>query len=345
MNTAQNHKRIIGLTLTALLVLFAVNSVYAQESIPFVVSPARQSINADPGTSVYFQIKFLNQAETSVAGNINVSDFIVKGDSGSPVLVESDAVSSRFSASEWITLSTDKAIIGPNELYTVQGKVNIPKDVRAGGRYAAIYFEPTGTLPGTGKADVVKEGSMITSSRIVGLVYIRINGPVTEKAFLKRVILPKFIEYGPVKGSLEIANLGDYHITPKASLTLSNMFNKKVAEIDLEDRNIFPDASRIYNFELGNRIMIGRYTLSLISMYGEGGQVLTNTSTFWAFPITMAVVIILGIVIVVLLVTFVWKSIKKNQTKLEQKLESEINEIESLKNKYKDRPPQSSSNT
>lgn len=309
----------------------------SQNVIPLVVAPARQQLNIDPGTSQRTNIKFLNQSDTPLSGNLKAVDFIVTDSQGSPILIdENSPLSTRFSAASWITLSFDKATIAPNQQLNVPIVINSPKDARPGGRYVAVYFEPTGTLPSLNSTT----GTLLaTSSRVVGLVYIRVNGDITENAFVVDFKVPRFIEFGPAPISFKITNKGDYHITPKGQLTLFNLFNKKVASYELEEKNIFPDASYLYKTELGKKIMVGKYKLSLVSLYGESNKVMTYNSSFWAFPIRLVIIIILAIAIIILIVVNITKRLKGRQNKLESKLEEEIAELESLKNKFKDTLP------
>jgi len=342
MNTAQNKQtKFLKISVVAALGLFislslysSVPSVHAQEGQFLTVSPARQYANIDPGGKVNLTISFLNQATVPVVGNIKALDFIVDNNEGKPNLLDSEALSSRFAAASWVRLPYEKATIPASDILKVPFSITAPKDARPGGRYVAIYFEPTGSLPN--QTGFVKEGTMGVTSRIAGLLYLRVNGDIQELALIKSFTAKGFVESGPVMTETEILNRGDYHITPRGQITLQNWFGKVVDTQVFSEVNIFPDASRKYELSLGNKLMIGRYSLTVTTVYGESNKVLSQTRHLWAFPVRIAIVIILTIVIIVLLSKLIWKKLKKNQQKLEANLKEELNEIEDLKKKYQD---------
>lgn len=305
------------------------SGISAQSRIPLVVAPARQTVAMDAGTTENLSIKFINESDVPLIGNLKAIDFIVTAKDGSPILLENQE-------NDWIKLPYDKATIPAGDVLRVNFKITVPKDALPGGRYVAISFEQTGQLPDTTSGD---EQASLVSSRIVGLVSIRINGAVYESAFVDIFKIPAFLEFGPVPIYFEILNKGGLHIAPFGQLTLTNWFNKEVDNITLESKNIFPNAKRIYEEKLGKPFMFGRYIASLTASYGEQGKTLTLSQFVWVVPITLILVITFGIVIISLITVLIINKFKAKQVKLEEKLEEEITELESLKNKFKDKLP------
>ena len=318
----------------ATLFMFFVSQSKAQDKIPLVVAPARQQVNIDPGKTASLITKFFNEGTSSLTGNIKVVDFIVTDNEGGPRFLYNQNLSNRFSAASWIKLTTDKITISPGGVAKIQYSVSAPKDAAPGGRYVAIFFEPVGLLDQE-TLEQAKNAVAIVP-RITSLLYIRVNGPISEMALVKKFSTPTFIQYGPVDIEAEISNRGDYHISPKGQVTLKDMFGRVLDQKTLEDLNIFPDASRIYNLSIGPRLLIGKFRVELAASYGENGMGLSAVSTFWAFPVAHVLAIILGIIILLLLGLFIWKKVKGKQSKLEEKLKEEISEVEELKEKYKD---------
>lgn len=332
MKTITNNKiLIIAIFVFIFLILnssLLIKAVSAQARIPLVVAPARQTIAIDPGKTSDLQIKFFNESTTAVSGNIKAIDFIVTAKDGSPILLEDQI-------NPWVKLPYDKATIAAGDVLRVNFKVTVPKDTLPGGRYVAIMFEQTGQLPDS-QSD---EQASLVSSRIVGLVSIRINGAIYESAFVDIFKIPAFLEFGPIPVYFEILNKGGLHISPIGQLTLTNWFNKEVETKTLESKNIFPNAKRIYEEKLGKPFMFGRYVASLTASYGEQGKTLTLNQFVWVVPITLIIIIILGLIIITMGVVLISKRFKAKQVKLEEKLEEEITELESLKNKFKDKLP------
>lgn len=327
---------ILVLTFTFALLTFNLGEAYAQSSLTLSVAPARQSLTIDPGESTAVVVKFFNNSDTPISGNIKVADFIVEDKEGSPTFIEDTAsFSTRFAAAGWVQLASEKATLPANDKVSVQVKINVPLDAKPGGRYFAVYFEPTSAVPQEAET-ALGEGVSAVAPRVAALVYLRVSGPIEENANLIRFSAPSFLEYGPVAVETEILNLGNYHIKPLGVITLTDMFGQIKDEVKLSETNIFPDASRIYKSEIGKKWMLGKYTLNLTAPYGEGGKVLTAATSLWLFPWRVALAIILGIIIVITLIIITWKGLRKKEKELEKKLEEEISEIQTLKNKYKD---------
>ncbi len=332
-------QKISATVLFAILVALVTKTTNAQSVIPLTVSPARQTVQVDPGSVEKTTVTFFNQANIPVAGNIKVVDFIVKDKSGTPFLLEGESIPTKYSAASWIKTSQDKVIIAANTSVKITLTIEVPKNASPGGRYAAVYFEPTGTLPNIREFVTQKEGEQITTSRLAALINIRVNGPIVEEAVIKSFEVPSFLEYGPVVVRAEIYNNGSYHITPKGKITLTNAQGKLIEEYTLEEKNIFPENSRIYEAALGNKVMIGKFNVSLLATYGDSNQMLSATQVIWLFPWKITLAIVLAIAIVILLIVLITKKIRSRQKELEAKLEKEISEIEKLKEKFKDSTP------
>ena len=336
-------KIVIGLLVYLFIGLFVSSPVHAQNAVPLTVAPSRQQFRVDPGQVEYFNIKFVNQSSSPLYGNLKVVDFLVLDNEGTPTLLDDvKDISSKYSGASWISLPSDKASVPGGGILTLQLKMQVPKDAAPGGRYVAISFEPTGVIPSsTGEGE---EGVLSISQRIVGLVYIRVNGAVAESASIEKFKIPFLVQFGPVKTGFDILNKGDYHITPKGQITLSDWFGKQIDSKLLDSKNIFPDVSRNYEVLLGEKWMIGRYKIDLTASYGETGRVLTKTAYVWAFPWALALVALFAIAIIILIAVLIKQQFTKKEKVLEAELTAKRKEVEELKQKYQDKtdePPPS----
>lgn len=318
------------LILTLALFTFNLGKAHAQDVLPLVVSPARQELTVNPGEKATVTIRFLNQSASPRAGIIKAVDFIVQDKEGTPTFLEKAGdVSPKFSAASWVKLPYDRAAIPANDKIEFQASISAPKEARPGGRYLAIYFEPTTQIPAADKKNT--EGGVGVSSRIVSLVYIRVAGPITENAHITRFFAPNFLEYGPVKVVTEVFNQGDYHIHPKGTITLSNMFGE-IAQDTIKEQNIFPDTTRSFETELGPKWMIGRYKIATTLSYGEKGQVLERSIYVWAFPWKVALIAVFSLVILILIIrAFIRRVGGGKDDELEAEVKAEKQEIEKLK--------------
>lgn len=310
---------VAALIISGLLFFLVAKNASAVSIAPFTVAPSRQEITVDPGEITAVNLKFYNRGDTPVSGVLKAVDFIVESDDGSPTFLEENQLSPDFAAASWVTLPYDRISIAAKDKIQVQAKLKIPEDVKPGGKYFAIYFEPTSNA-GI-EIGVNKEGTTPTTFRIAGLVYLRVAGPVEENAYATQLKAPRFSEYGPISVTAEILNKGNYHINPKGVISLTSVFGKKIDEVLIQENNIFPNVSRMYEGEIGKKWMMGRYKIELSASYGETGQIIEALTYVWVFPWKLATAIVLGVVIIILLAAFLHKKFKKEKEELEEKVE------------------------
>lgn len=321
----------IGLILVFYTSYFSfTTTVSAQRSIPLMVMPARQEMEVEPGEKKAITLNFYNQSDDPVSGFFKAADFIVEDEKGTPRLIENPAdAPTRFAASKWFTLFYDRASLPAHDKVSLQVTIDVPADARPGGRYVAVFFEQGSTVPqATGSQD---EAGVGTTSRIAGLTYIKVKGPITEKSLVSRFFTPFFFEYGPIEIATDILNRGDYHVNPNGVISMVNMFGGVVDQKKLKSQNIFPDTSRTYKNELGTKWMIGRYKIDLAASYGSQGQALTAGTYVWIFPWRVAAAVILMLVVIYIALSNLFKGLSQKESSLEQELEQEKAEIEKLK--------------
>lgn len=329
-------KILILIILASSIYYLGSSSVFAQTAIPLTVMPARNQISVDPGEKAVLTINFYNQSNDPISGFFRAADFIVDDNQGTPRLIENiEEAPKKYAASNWIDLFYDRATLPANDKVSLQATINVPANAHPGGRYVAIFFQQGNTVPGETGAD--QEAGVGTNIRLASLIYIKVNGPITEKALVARFFVPTFFEYGPVRVTTDILNRGDYHITPRGIITLTDLTGGVVDQKVLKEKNIFPDISRKYDSELGGKWMIGRYKVSLSGSYGESGQALTAATYVWVFPWRVALVVILTLIIILLLGSNFYKNFVKKETDLETELEKEKLEIERLKQQLRKR--------
>lgn len=324
------HRRTyIFITVGVFFVVLFVNLggfVMAQNAIPLTVGPARQQISLNPGEEAQIAVKFYNQSDIPLAGFVKINDFVVEDDAGTPRIVEDTSQASpKYSASTWMTLPFDRMTIASNDRTVVQATIKVPQDARPGGRYVALYFEPTTAL-----AEPVSEAGTSITPRIASLLYIRVQGPISENAYISRLSAQSFSEYGPINVTAQIVNKGDYHIRPRGIFTLSN-FLGTVEQVNMKEANIFPDALRTFTTSLGSKWMIGKYTINLSAVYGEKLLNTEKSIVVWVFPWRATLVVLLSLLILYLIGRSMYKTFIQREASLEEELARERQEIEKLK--------------
>jgi len=308
-----------SLPILLFLIIFAslLTAVRAQAPVnmrAFVVIPPKLELTAEPGEVIQSAIRLQNQTENEVNIYVGMSDFIVRDMSGTVELVDPETAG-EWALSQWLSFTPTTLTIPAGEQGSVSITISVPEDALPGGRYASVYFSESG---------LVEEGQTITgvAMEIRSLVLLRIAGPITEEAIVRRFQAPRFSEYGPINFTTELANLGNFHISPVGAIGIKNILGKTVATMDLEQRNIFPGASQLYTNTWDKKWLFGRYKATLTATYGEQSLPLTATIFFWVWPwkITLAVIIV---IILIILLIFLIKYIKKRKELKPEEIEEE----------------------
>lgn len=282
------------------------------------------TLKAKPGEKLQVQLRVSNTSEKPVVIATSAHDFILDSDGETPVTVEENTTN-RWSLASWLTLTPTfqtvpaKATVGVNVL------IEIPKDALPGGHYAMIVHEPNlqGTESNTNTA---------INQRVGSLLYVIVEGPINEEAYIRDFHFPSFSEYGPVPFSYTVENNSDVHIAPQMSVEIYTFFNKKVDTIAIETKNIFPLSSRDFS---GNWERIwgwGLYKAKVTMSYGSSGSIVIANTSFWLLPIKIiiaAFTLILGFLLAILAIKRHLKHKKTTEEKRIAELEAQIEEMQS----------------
>lgn len=272
-------------------------------------SPPRLELEALPGTTLQETLKITNASPTEQAYQVKFTDFIVKDNQGTPVAV-TEKVSGRWSLASWLTVKPAKLLLTPGQTATVNLLISVPKDALPGGHYAIVTYSPLagGTL---GQAKQGVGGGSAIEPKVGTLIYFNVIGDVTEAANLKEFkVDKKFAYYGPINLFAEIENLGDVHIRPQGTVSVTNLLNDVIFSQNLEEKNIFPFASRTYDLTVPGKWRLGRYAARLEATAGSSQLPLHGLIYFWIVPVK-EISLIAGALIIIILIII----LKKRQPK------------------------------
>ena len=285
--------------------------------------PPRLEVSVDPGKTIVQEIKVRNDSGISQLYTIKVRDFVVTDGVGTPIPVESSG--SRWSLKSWVT-APDVMPVDANSTQIIRLTIKVPSTALPGGHYAMVTYQPHGD---------VKPGDLGLTSSVVAqevgtLLYLNVNGPITEKAELKDFLTANFYEKGPVKFTGSVLNLSETHIAPKGTIKIYDPLNQKVDELSIEVGNVFPEANRLFSTVWNKTWGWGKYRADINLNYGKAG-VLASTVSFWLFPVWMVIYALLAIVGVMTAAVLINKKNRKHEFELEKEvseLKEELKEVE-----------------
>ncbi|HOX96672.1 MAG TPA: hypothetical protein PLI45_04825 [Candidatus Woesebacteria bacterium] len=298
--------------ITSLSFIFLASPVHSQMSITAI--PPKVELKGDPGQTLTATLKVRNGSSETQSFTVSVEDFIVIDNIGTPIPITTK-INNRWSLANWISAPKEIPVdSGGTQIINVS--IKIPMTALSGGHYAMVTYTPnTENKPG----DLRQTGNVITQ-RVGTLIYVTVNGPVTEKATLTRFAPSKFTEKGPVEFKGTIESLSDVHINPKGTITIYDPFNAKVADIPIDAGYIFPETSRDFSAKWNQEWGWGRYKANLNLVFGSAETPITATIFFWFFPVRLVVYSLIALISVLMIIIFLNKRSKKHQEDLEKEV-------------------------
>ena len=269
--------------------VFGATPIFAQE-VSLVVSPPRADLTGQPGETLQQNIKITNNSsDQELILQAFVSDFIVIDDLGTPIKV-SESASGRYLASPWFTLEKNELVLAPKETAQLVVLISIPEDALPGGHYAGVFFQPV-------QSRGLKATVSYTTAQVGSLFSITLPGDLKYDALIKDFSVKSNVsEFGPIEFTAQIENQSDTHISPTAQIVVHDMIGRKLAELPLDQLNIFPFTSRSLQATWDQVWGLGRYSATLSAAYGPG-LVAQRTLYFWIMPYRL-----IGAILVILLV-------------------------------------------
>jgi len=289
--------------------------------------PTRLDLKADPGQTISTgdALKIRNDTSASQLYSIFIDDFIVTDTLGTPIPVSAN-LGNRWSLKSWV--SAPQIIpVDAHGTQIVRLSIKVPLTALPGGHFAMITYQPN---PDQRKGDQ-KQTSNLIGQRVGTLIYLTVNGPVTQKANITKFTTDKFNEQGPIKFSGSVQNLSDIHINAKGTISIYNPVNNLVAELPVETGNIFPEANRDFSSLWNKKWGYGRYRADLNLVYGTAGGLLNASIFFWLFPIRLVIYSLVALISILIIITILNKRGKRHQEELEKEvtqLKKELNELE-----------------
>lgn len=252
------------------------------------IAPPVLSLTAKPGETIRTELNLRNisQGKLLVTGQVN--DFVAAGEDGTPKILLQEDANNPYSMKSWIA-PLPTLLTVPREIKKLPVTIRVPANAAPGGYYGVIRFTATPPeLEGTGVS---------LSASLGSLVLLTVSGEVKHDLSIEEFSVSSeeksgsLFEYTPLDFNVRLKNNGTIHEQPAGHIEITDMFDKKVATLSINQppRNILPGSIRKFSAPLdssviGNKKLFGRYTAKLTTTYGDNKQTVTSQTTFWVIP-------------------------------------------------------------
>jgi hypothetical protein len=291
------------------------------------------SLTANPGEVLQATVRVRNTSDKPLNILSMVSDFILDADGSTPVAVTDQNISNRWSLASWITVAPNLQTVQPNETRVISVVIAVPDDALPGGHYAMITHQPsTEAVPKNEEVVDTQLSATGISQRVGTLLYVTVKGAINESAFIRSFNIPNLTEYGPVPYSFTVENQSDIHIQPGLMLEFRDMLGRKVDQIPIESKNIFPLTERRFEGSWEKVWGTGRYTATITMNYGTQGAIAIAKTAFWLFPFTLVVAVFLTILVLLAMFIAIRRHLihrKTDQSAKIKELEEKLSQLES----------------
>ena len=296
------------------------------------------SLRVKPGEKIQTSVRVRNGSSETMTVKSLAQDFIVDLGGETPIPVGGE-ISNRWSLAAWVILTPSVHEVYPGDIATVNVIIDVPTDALPGGHYAMITHQPHSGSDALPEFEVTRNSAATLQQRVGTLLYVTVDGPINEAAFIRELNFPKFSEYGPVPFSFTVDNQSDIHISPQIGVEIYNLFGKKVETVEMTSKNIFPFIARSFEGEWDRVWGFGPYTAKAIMSYGSTGQLAMATTTFWLLPITLLMAILIILLVIIAVTIIIRRHLQDRREDQQAKieiLESKVSELEQKKLKQFD---------
>ena len=311
-----NFKKSFITKIIVLFVLFFPFFAHAMEIQPlpnlpvagdYIVGPGKFELLLAPGESATRDLNITNRTGKILNVKIEIEDF-TGDDTYTTRLLGNEK--GPYSLKDYIVPEVTSFKLAHGERAVLPIKINIPLNAEPGGLYGSVIVkvEPEAANDNSAAANETK-GQVTIASRIGTLLFVRVKGNAKEEGQLLKFYSDKsFYQQSPVNFSLYYENTGRVHLTPYATIEISNIMGKKIDEINVAPWFVMPGFKRNVTVKWDKGLALGRYTATLKLNRGYQDIVDEKTINFWIVPMN---IIIIGLaVIIILSILIIWFSSK-----------------------------------
>src|SRR4030042_641160 len=297
----------------ALLLCLHIFSLPSSAGVSIMVSPTMIDLTLNTEDTSTQEISIRNTGDEPTRIRVYAMDFSIDRENN---YIFSDPGHQSYSCASWLGIEESDFGLGPAETKHVEVTISVPQEVEPGGHYAALFFEtiPIETQPGV---------SVAIAGRIPSLFYLTIpgvtDGDIFANAEITSLMLPRWVDGGPVEIGAVVRNTGNVHLTIAAKAYFTDFRGRQAGEIDLGQTIVLPGTERAITGTWLKTPFIGPAQATVVIGYFDQHNQLVNRSMTGSFQIIPWKCIIAVFASLALIVFGIWALRRKFRFRLERK--------------------------
>lgn len=298
-------KAILTVGVVVSMVAMVMPAQAKDEGRGFTITPPIFELTANPGDSRDEIISLYNQGDEDLSITVSVENLVPFGEAGQVQIVDNSTNDEKLpSLKDWIKVSKNEFKLKKGATENVDYTLSLPENASPGGHFASIVFS-------TGSGEI-SSGGAGAAAKIGALILLTVSGDINESAQITEFspVQKIYLKNGNIDFNLKVENKGNVYIRPRGFMVINNVFGRKVAQVEVDGKNILPTATRKIPAQFAGKHLVGPYTVTLALNYGASNKTLNATTGFWVIPWIPTLIIVVVLLIIIIFRKRIGKALK-----------------------------------
>jgi len=296
--------------ITGLLLVPLLSGVVEASSLQggdgYKISPVRTDISINRGASQVVDLYVENVTKTPEDIQTLVDDFVANNnENGTPSLLLNGQAAPGHGLKQFIKVETPIFVLQPQQQQTVKILISIPKTAAPGGYYSAVRFAPSSFSGGR---------NVNLSASVASLILVTVPGNYLERMNISSFSVNSngragsfFTSNKNLSAVVAFSNSGQAQEVPFGKIILlKGKTTLGTYMINTAQGNVLPNSVRKFSVNLKNVGSFGKYSVQGYFGYGNKGQLLSTSTSFYIVPdyliVTFVIIVIILLLIAILLI-------------------------------------------
>ncbi len=306
-----NNKKKLLLSISSIVIFLLVGAIALRaytlfqstvaDRNDFIVEPAKQEVNINPGESATRSISITSRVKSPITFALTSEDIIGSNQIDQPVILLGGD-KSPYSLKDYLHPEIKQFTLNFGQRIQIPVTIELPKTAAPGGFYAAMIVSNAPSKLGATTTGAAEAPGATIISRIASLFFVRVNGPVTQSGHLSDF---RVKEKGPVYQNANLTfqiyfnNDGNVHLVPYGYITVKNMWGATVDQLPVDAYFALPHSLRYREIPWGRTAAFGRYTAEVSLNRGYGSTTDVLKISIWVIPWKWIAIVLLILLIIV----------------------------------------------